>query len=64
MEWFPLVIEALGGGIPAVLIIALGWLYFKERQETKVLYQKFLTVIEENTKAFYSLASKIEHIKD
>lgn len=57
-------IDALGGGLSAVVILGLGWAFWQERKESRRVAEKsfdtMLDVVVKNTEAMNTLASKIE----
>ncbi len=48
MDW-PQAIEALGGGVPAVVIVALAWAWFWERRRNAELQDRRIADQKEHT---------------
>lgn len=54
------IINEIGGGLPAVVIVGLGWAYFNERRRSQAMADKYLDVVIANTNAMNALTNAIE----
>lgn len=60
MENFQPLLDALGGGLPAVIIVGLGYAYREERKRSNDLSDKIITMSGEAQRVMVDLAHKID----
>lgn len=54
------ILDALGGGLPAVIILGLGYMYHRERQASTKLTEKLIDISRDTVTALSDLKNKID----